>query len=93
MSNRTGARLVALTVALILSKSQDRYFDCNKMPFLSYVSGVATLLIIYGTAERVYEVITSDVPERKRSAVVTIVVGSIVTGGAGFFTMMTHICP
>ena len=93
MSNRTVARLAALVVALILSKSQNRFFDCNKIPFLSYVAGVATLLIIYGTAERVHELITSDVPEEKRSALVTIVVGCMATGAAGFFTMMTHICP
>jgi len=93
MSNRTGARLTALAVALVLSPSQNRFFDCNKIPLLSYVSGLATLLIIYGTAERAYEAITSGIPEGKRLAVLTIVVGCIATAGAGFFTMMTHICP
>ena len=63
------------------------------MPLLSYVAGVATLLIIYGTAERVHEVITSEVSEGKRSVLVTIVVGCMAIAGAGLFTMMTHICP
>jgi hypothetical protein len=93
VSNRARARLLALVVALFLSKSQYRFFDCNKMPSLSYVSGVATLLIIYGTAERAYEAITNDEPEEKRSVLATVVVGCIAIGGAGFFTMLTHICP
>ena len=93
MGNRTGIRLVALAVALILSKSQDRFFDCNKLPLLSYAAGVATLLLLYGTAERVYEATTSGAPEAKRSAALTIIVGCIAIGGAGFFTMLTHICP
>src|SRR5689334_19342157 len=91
MSSRTGARLAAFIVALMLSKSQDRFFDCNKLPFLSYVFGVATLLVIYGAAERVYEVMSSDEPDRQR-AVVTAVVGCIAAAGAAFVTMMTHIC-
>jgi hypothetical protein len=51
------------------------------------------LLIIYGTAERAYEAITNDEPEEKRSVLATVVVGCIAIGGAGFFTMLTHICP
>jgi len=93
MSNRTFARLAALVVALMLSKWQYRFFPCNKMPILSYVAGVATVLIIYGTAERVYEAMTSDEPEGKRTLGATIVVGCIAAAGVGFFTMMTHLCP
>ena len=77
----------------MLSKAQYRFFPCNKMPILSYVFGVATVLIIYGTAERVYEAMTSDEPEGKRTLGATIVVGCIAAAGVGFFTMMTHLCP
>jgi hypothetical protein len=93
MSNRAGARLAALAVALLLSKSQHRFFDCNKVPFLSYVAGVVTLLIVYGTVERTHDVLTSELPGGRQSAVVTIVIGCIAIGAAGFFTMLTHICP
>ena len=93
MSTRIGVRLAALVAALMLSKAQYRFFPCNKMPILSYVAGVATVLIIYGTAERVYEALTSDEPDARRSVGATIVVGGIVTAGVGFFTMMTHLCP
>jgi len=92
MSNRTVARLTAVVVALALSNSQNRFFPCNKLPFLSYTFGVATLLIIYATAELTYEAI-SDAPDGKRAAIVTIVVGCIAAVGGGFITMMTHICP
>jgi len=51
------------------------------------------VLIIYGTAERVYEAMTSDEPEGKRTLGATIVVGCIAAAGVGFFTMMTHLCP
>ena len=93
MSTRIGVRLAALVAALMLSKAQSRFFPCNKMPILSYVAGVATVLIIYGTAERVYEAMTSDEPEGKRTLGATIVVGCIAAAGVGFFTMMTHLCP
>jgi len=93
MSNRIGVRLAAFVAALMLSKWQYRCFPCNKMPILSYVAGVATVLIIYGTAERVYEAMTSDEPEGKRTLGATIVVGCIAAAGVGFFTMMTHLCP
>ena len=93
MSNRIGVRLAAFVAALMLSKWQYRFFPCNKMPILSYVAGVATVLIIYGTAERVYEAMTSDEPEGKRTLGATIVVGCIAAAGVGFFTMMTHLCP
>ena len=93
MSNRIGVRLAALAAALVLSKWQYRFFPCNKMPILSYVAGVATVLIIYGTAERVYDAMTSDEPEGKRTLGATIVVGLIAAAGVGFFTMMTHLCP
>ena len=93
MSNRIGVRLAALVAALMLSKAQYRFFPCNKMPVLSYLAGVATVLIIYFTAERVYEAMTSDEPDAKRTLGATIVVGLIAAAGFGFFTMMTHLCP
>ena len=93
MSSRIAVRLAAFVAALMLSKAQYRFFPCNKMPILSYVAGVATLLVIYATAERVYEAMTSDEPDARRTLGATLVVGGIATAGAGFFTMMTHLCP
>jgi hypothetical protein len=93
MSSRTGVRLAALVAALMLSKWQYRFFPCNYIAIVSYVAGVATVLIIYFTAERVYEAMTSDEPDAKRTLGATIVVGCIGAAGVGFFTMMTHLCP
>ena len=93
MSSRIAVRLAAVVAALMLSRLQYRLFPCNKMPVLSYVAGVATLLIIYATAERVYDAMTSDELDARRTLGATIVVGCIAAAGTGFFTMMTHLCP
>jgi hypothetical protein len=37
-------RLSAFAAAFMLSREQARFFDCNKMPGLSVMSGTVTLL-------------------------------------------------
>ena len=91
--SRSAARVAALVAALVLSKSQDRFFDCNKLPFLSYAAGVVTLVIVYGTAEQLHAVVTSQAPDGKGAAVATILNGCGAAGGAGCFTLVTHLCP
>jgi hypothetical protein len=88
-------RLAAVAVAFILSNAQFQHFDCNKMPALSVASGTLTLLLVYATGEAVHSVATSE-----RSTQNKILTGaSVAMGGAalvalaGFFTLLTHICP
>jgi len=92
---RTGIRVVAVIVALILSSKQSRFFDCNKLMGLSVLGGAAMLLILYGLVEALHGVVTSSrsQQEKLRAGGVLLVGGVAFLALAGFFTMMTHICP
>ncbi len=88
-------RFAALAAAFMLSREQARFFDCNKMPGLSVVSGTVTLLLVYACGEMLYRVAASDLSgEEKLIAALKIAgVGGVVVAVAGFFTMITHMCP
>jgi hypothetical protein len=88
-------RFAAVAVAVMLSIRQFPLFDCNKIPVLSVASGTLTLLLIYAIGETVYNVVTSPRSTEKK---VFTVAGLAVGGGgvvalAGFFTLITHLCP
>lgn len=88
-------RFTALAAAFMLSREQARFFDCNKMPVLSVVSGTVTLLIVYACGEFLYRVAVSDLwgGEKLGAAAKIVLVGGVVVAVAGFFTMITHMCP
>jgi hypothetical protein len=92
---RSGIRVLAVIVALIVSSKQSRFFDCNKLMGLSVIAGVVTLLLVYGVGERGYSVLTSSrsKEEKLRDGAVVLLGGGVLIGLAGFFTMMTHLCP
>ena len=94
-ANRVGARLFALAVVLILSGSQSRFFDCNKLPVLSVAGTIVTLVLLYGVAEKTYDVVASEDSGRAKFAagIKVILVGTVLVMGVGFFTVMTHLCP
>jgi uncharacterized BrkB/YihY/UPF0761 family membrane protein len=91
----TVIRLMAVTVAFALSGAQFRFFDCNKMPALSVASGALTLLLVYAIAEATYRVATSARPTQEKllTGAVVVLVGAGLMAAAGFFTLVTHICP
>lgn len=88
-------RFAALAAAFMLSREQARFFDCNKMPGLSVVSGTVTLLLVYACGEMLYRVAGSDLSREGKliAAGKIALVGGGVIAVAGFFTMMTHLCP
>lgn len=92
---RTGSRALAVLLALILSGKQSRFFDCNKLMGLSVLAGAATLLLVYGVGETLYSVLTSSRSgeEKVKAGAVVLLGGGVLIGFAGFFTMMTHLCP
>jgi hypothetical protein len=92
---RSEVRLLAVAVAFMLSGAQFWLFDCSKMPTLSVVSGVLTVLLLYGTGEAVLRIATSP---RSTQAKLVDGGGVLLGGGAlvaltGFFTLITHLCP
>ena len=97
MSNaaRAAYRVVALVVSVIVSNAQFQYFDCNEMRTFSFVGGVCTLMLIFGTGETLYRIATGALPteSRLRASMTVLLVGSGVTAMAGFLTMMSHVCP
>jgi hypothetical protein len=88
-------RFAAFATAFMLSRGQARFFDCNKMPVLSTLSGTVTLLIVYALGEALYRVASSEQPREAKvgAAVKLTLIGGAATVAAGFFTMMTHLCP
>jgi hypothetical protein len=88
-------RFTALAAAFMLSREQARFFDCNKMPGLSVVSGTVTLVLVYACGEMLYRVAVSDLSggEKLGAAAKIVLVGGAVVAVAGFFTMITHMCP
>jgi hypothetical protein len=88
-------RFAALAAAFMLSREQARFFDCNKMPGLSVVSGTVTLLLVYACGEMLYRVAVSDLSgeEKLIAALKIALVGGVVVAAAGFFTFVTHLCP
>jgi hypothetical protein len=88
-------RFTALAAAFMLSREQARFFDCNKMPGLSVVTGTVTLLLVYACGEVLYRVAVSELSGGAKlgAAVKITLVGGGAVAVAGFFTMMTHICP
>lgn len=88
-------RFIALIVAFMISREQARFFDCNKLPGLSLLSGTVTLLLVYACGEVLYRVAISDLSgeEKLVAAVKIVLVGGVVVAAAGFFTMITHMCP
>jgi len=88
-------RFAAFATAFMLSRGQARFFDCNKMPVLSTLSGTVTLLIVYALGEALYRVASSEQSRDAKvgAAVKLTLVGGAATVAAGFFTMMTHLCP
>ena len=94
-SRWASARLVALAAALIVSGMQYRYFDCNKLPVLSFGCGVVTVLLLYGTGERLFDTMTSPPVGRNRiaEALLITVIGSLLVAGSGSFAVLTHMCP
>jgi len=89
------ARLAALLLAVLVSSRQWRYFDCSGMPILSFLGGVATVLLLYGTGELLYRIATAEGPrkERLRAAVPVLLLGGALIPVVGFFTLLTHLCP
>ena len=79
----------------MLSRDQARFFDCNKVPTLSVLSGTLTLLLVYACGEVLYRVSTSDLSrdEKLLGGVKVVVVSAAAIAAAGFFTLVTHICP
>ena len=79
----------------MLSREQLRFFDCNRMPGLSVASGTVTLLLVYACVEVLYRVAISDLAtdEKLVAGVKVALVGGAVVAVAGFFTMITHLCP
>src|SRR5690349_10205457 len=53
-------RFTAFATAFMLSRDQARFFDCNKLPMLSTISGTVTLLIVYAFGEALYRVASSE---------------------------------
>jgi hypothetical protein len=92
---RTGIRLAALAVAFAVSNAQFRFFDCNKMRALSIAGGVVTILLVYGVGEALYHVASSEPSARGKvgDGAGVLAVGGVLVALAGFFTMMTHLCP
>jgi hypothetical protein len=88
-------RLSAFAAAFMLSREQARLFDCNKMPGLSVMSGTVTLLLVYACCEVLYRVAISDLSRDGKlvAGVKVALVGGGAVAVAGFFTMMTHLCP
>ena len=65
------------------------------MPSLSALGAIGTVLLLYGTGERLYDVGASDSSGRDKlteGATVSLI-GAAFVIAAGFFTMMTHLCP
>ena len=93
MSGVWAVRLAAACVALLLSRGQFRLFDCNKMPALSVLSGTVTLLLVYAMGEALYRVARSDYDGRLGQALKVLLGGGVFVGAAGWFTLLTHICP
>lgn len=93
MSGIWWVRLAAAFVALMLSRGQSRFFDCNKMPMLSVLSGTVTLLLVYAMGEALYRTARSDYGGQIGNAVKVLVGGGALVGAAGWFTLLTHICP
>lgn len=91
----TSSRLIAVVASLGLSGAQYRYFPCNKMPILSFLGGVGTLLLLYGVGERLYGIAMEPPSPRGKFADggVILLGGGFVVAGAGFFTLLTHLCP
>jgi hypothetical protein len=88
-------RVLAVVAAVAISNAQFQYFDCNETCGISFVSGVVTLLAVYATAELLYRVLVSaDSDSAKlQQAFVVAIVGCGLVASAGFFTMLTHVCP
>jgi hypothetical protein len=88
-------RFTAFVAAFMLSRDQARFFDCNKMPTLSVLSGTVTLLLVYACGEVLYRVAMSDLArdEKLVAGVKVALVGGAAVAAAGWFTMMTHLCP
>lgn len=91
----TTTRFGAVVIAIAAATNQWRFFDCNKLPVLSVVGAVATVFLAYAVFEVVYRIATSDRPERERFAygVAISLAGLGLVGVAGFFTMISHMCP
>ena len=89
------ARLAALLIAILASSKQWRYFDCNGMPILSFLGGVAIVLLLYGTGELLYRIATAEGPrkERLRAAVPVLLLAVSAITAVGGFTLLTHLCP
>lgn len=79
----------------MLSREQARFFDCNKMPLLSVLSGTVTLLLAYAWGEVLLRVASSDLSRDEKLVAATKIalVGGAVIALVGLFTMMTHLCP
>lgn len=88
-------RFAALVAAFMLSRDQARFFDCNKVPTLSVLSGTVTLLLVYACGEVLYRVATSDLSREEKllGGVKVVVVSAAAVAAAGFFTLITHMCP
>ena len=88
-------RFAALVAAFMLSRDQARFFDCNKLPVLSTIGGTVTLLLVYACGEALVRVAKSDLSrdEKLGAAVKITLLGGAATAIAGFFTVMTHLCP
>jgi hypothetical protein len=88
-------RFAAFATAFMLSRDQARFFDCNKLPVFSTISGTVTLLIVYALGEALYRVAISEQSREAKvgAAVKLTLIGGAAIAAAAFFTMMTHLCP
>jgi hypothetical protein len=88
-------RLAALAFAFMLSREQARFFDCNRIWWLSVLSGTVTLFLVYACGEVLYRITIADASreEKLKARLKVVLIGVAGVAVAGFFTMMTHICP
>jgi hypothetical protein len=86
---------VAALAALFVSSKQFRFFDCNGMPTISVVAGAITIFLAYALAIAFYRIITTPNPTgtRLRAAVYIGLIGGTLLLTAGFFAVVSHVCP
>ena len=50
----------------MLSREQTRFFDCNRMPWLSVLSGTMTLFLVYACGEVLYRIAIADASREEK---------------------------
>lgn len=85
------------TYALIgggVSALQFPFYDCSELPLLSFLAGLAAVVLLLSTADVIYRVSTSPRARSSRLAIVAAlgVVGLAGAFALGWFARLTHLC-